>query len=318
MDLSIKRDGALSIHIQLKEQIKGLVIDNVLENGAQLPTVRQLGDFLRINKNTVSKVYKDLEKEGYVYSIKGRGTFVRNSGKSEKVQGFIREVEKLLKIGHESGIGIDEIYSIVYSKSQQYRALNYSGDSKKIAFIECNTTSIKEFKDMIAREINDYRVQGILIGDLKSDFDSVKDKIKDAAVIIIPYIHYEEVKTELSKIGKEVVTIGTNQSLKILAFARKLKNKKVGFISLSSDDEKSILKQFSRISMKESYLYGGLEEEGESGLFGFIGTKDFLVICSSIYDRVEKSIQISKPFIKFESKFDKTDIRNLKEMFRNR
>lgn len=73
MELKVSRNSTLSIHTQLKEQIKGLVLDGLLENEEQLPTVRQLGEFLQINKNTVSKVYKDLETEGYVQSQKGRG-----------------------------------------------------------------------------------------------------------------------------------------------------------------------------------------------------------------------------------------------------
>ena len=53
MELKVSRNSTLSIHSQLKEQIKGLVQDGLLEKDEQLPTVRQLGEFLQINKNTV-------------------------------------------------------------------------------------------------------------------------------------------------------------------------------------------------------------------------------------------------------------------------
>ncbi len=54
MELKVSKNSTLTIHVQLKEQIKGLILDEVLIYEAQLPTVRQLGEFLQINKNTVS------------------------------------------------------------------------------------------------------------------------------------------------------------------------------------------------------------------------------------------------------------------------
>ena len=54
MELKVSRNSTLSIHAQLKEQIKGLVLDGLLEKDEQLPTVRQLGEFLQINKNKIS------------------------------------------------------------------------------------------------------------------------------------------------------------------------------------------------------------------------------------------------------------------------
>ena len=92
MELKVSRNSDLSIHVQLKEQIKGLVLDGILQHQEQLPTVRQLGEFLQINKNTVSKVYKELENEGYVESQKGRGTFVSYKKDLVKVQ-FLEEIE---------------------------------------------------------------------------------------------------------------------------------------------------------------------------------------------------------------------------------
>ena len=58
MELKVSRNSDLSIHVQLKEQIKGLVLDEILQFEEQLPTVRQLGEFLQINKNTVLKFIK--------------------------------------------------------------------------------------------------------------------------------------------------------------------------------------------------------------------------------------------------------------------
>ena len=113
MELKVSRNSTLSIHTQLKEQIKGLVLDGLLENEEQLPTVRQLGEFLQINKNTVSKVYKDLETEGYVQSQKGRGTFVSYKKDAKKIE-FLNEIEQVLRKGISAGINYQEIIYCVF------------------------------------------------------------------------------------------------------------------------------------------------------------------------------------------------------------
>ena len=149
MDLNIKRESSLPIHIQLKEQLKGLILNGLLEPETQLPTVRQLGEFLRINKNTVSKVYRELEKEKYVYSVKGKGTFVLENSKSEKVKEFMNEVEKVLKKGLRSQLDMEEIWGIVYSKSQHYRMIAENSTNRDIAFLECNENSINKFNIIV-------------------------------------------------------------------------------------------------------------------------------------------------------------------------
>ena len=135
MELKVSRNSTLSIHTQLKEQIKGLVLDGLLENEEQLPTVRQLGEFLQINKNTVSKVYKDLETEGYVQSQKGRGTFVSYKKDAKKIE-FLNEIEQVLRKGISAGINYQEIMGMVYFKSHHSRFLAVKGKIKKMAIIE--------------------------------------------------------------------------------------------------------------------------------------------------------------------------------------
>ncbi len=62
---------------QLVEKIKELIINNVLKPDEQLPTVRVLAGELTINPNTIQKAYRELEHRGYIYSVPGKGSFVR-------------------------------------------------------------------------------------------------------------------------------------------------------------------------------------------------------------------------------------------------
>lgn len=74
--ISLNFTSGIPIYVQLKEAIKTAIITGSYPQGAQLPTVRQMAVELRINANTVSRSYTELEREGVISSQQGRGTFV--------------------------------------------------------------------------------------------------------------------------------------------------------------------------------------------------------------------------------------------------
>ena len=65
------------LYIQLYENIKSLIEKKELKEGEKLPSIRSLAKKLKVNNITIVNAYKFLEQEGYVYSIKGSGTYVR-------------------------------------------------------------------------------------------------------------------------------------------------------------------------------------------------------------------------------------------------
>ena len=64
------------IYEQLVDKLKELIINEVLKPDEQLPSVRQLAQELTINPNTIQKAYRELENQGFIYSQKGKGSFV--------------------------------------------------------------------------------------------------------------------------------------------------------------------------------------------------------------------------------------------------
>lgn len=64
------------IYEQIKDGFRKLIISNSLSANEKLPSVRELAASLAINPNTIQRAYRDLENEGYIYTVAGRGTFV--------------------------------------------------------------------------------------------------------------------------------------------------------------------------------------------------------------------------------------------------
>ena len=87
------------IYEQLKNRTLELIMAGVLEQDSQLPSVRSLARDLGVNPNTIQKAYQDMEKEGIIYSVAGKGSFVNdiNSVKQKEVGLAFDHLETVLK-----------------------------------------------------------------------------------------------------------------------------------------------------------------------------------------------------------------------------
>lgn len=72
------------IYEQIQTELRRLMLTGVLPPGSRLPSVRELAGQLAINPNTIQRAYAQLEQEGYVYSVSGRGTFVAEGGEQNR------------------------------------------------------------------------------------------------------------------------------------------------------------------------------------------------------------------------------------------
>ena len=72
------------IYEQVRDGLRRLMVTGVMQPGEQLPSVRSLAMELAINPNTIQRAYAQLEQEGYVYSVSGRGTFVAEGGEQNR------------------------------------------------------------------------------------------------------------------------------------------------------------------------------------------------------------------------------------------
>lgn len=76
------KDGR-TLHEQIEDGFRSLIISGILKPDEQLPSVRELSISLTVNPNTVQKAYKELENAGFIYSVKGKGNFVAAAPREE-------------------------------------------------------------------------------------------------------------------------------------------------------------------------------------------------------------------------------------------
>lgn len=93
--LDIDYRSGTPIYKQIVEGLKEKILMGTLEADSKIPSIRALAGELRINPNTIKKAYLILEQEGYTYSIKGRGSFVKPL-KEQQIEVQRLEIEKAL------------------------------------------------------------------------------------------------------------------------------------------------------------------------------------------------------------------------------
>lgn len=96
MNISINNTSGVSLYEQIYEQIKNAVLSGELNSGDALPTIRSLAKDLRISVITTSRAYDELEKDGFIYSVVGKGSFVTAKGGGKALEEHLRKMEEYL------------------------------------------------------------------------------------------------------------------------------------------------------------------------------------------------------------------------------
>ena len=112
------------IYEQIIENMKQLVVSGALKRDEQIPSVRQLAQELAINPNTIQKAYAELERQGGIYTLKGRGSFVgsslqelRNIQQNERLE----ELAALSKELYRLQVPQEELYLVIQQVYKQQK-----------------------------------------------------------------------------------------------------------------------------------------------------------------------------------------------------
>ncbi len=118
--ITIKTTEFIPIYEQIKNGIKGKISLGVLRANEQLPSIRDLAAELVVNPNTVARAYRELESEGFIYTRKGKASYLTENSSSligQERQRFIDEVfERAISEARKFGLEDGEIRNIVESR----------------------------------------------------------------------------------------------------------------------------------------------------------------------------------------------------------
>ena len=96
MDIIISNSSGEPIYAQIENQIKAMILQGTLRQGEALPSMRSLAKELRISLITTKRAYEELERDGYIVTVAGKGCFVAPQNTQLVREQNLREVENLL------------------------------------------------------------------------------------------------------------------------------------------------------------------------------------------------------------------------------
>lgn len=114
---------ATPIYEQIVARYKNLIVRGGLAPNEKMPSVRTLAMELSINPNTIQKAYAELERQGFVYTVKGRGNFVAdNEGLKEmKEKEILQKLEAVAKEAEDSGVDLSVLLGYLENKKDEGR-----------------------------------------------------------------------------------------------------------------------------------------------------------------------------------------------------
>ena len=116
------------VYLQLVDQVKAATASGALRRGEGLPSIRPLAETLRVNRNTVAKAYAELESQGIIETVAGRGCFVRTNNspfkKEVRIGLLAQEIDDAVIQAHHLQVGKAEFLRLAadrYDAFQQQR-----------------------------------------------------------------------------------------------------------------------------------------------------------------------------------------------------
>ena len=113
MDIIISNSGGMPIYEQITRQMKGLILRGDLHEGEALPSMRLLAKDLRISVITTKRAYEELERDGFITTVPGKGCFVAPRNLELARENALRQVEEHLSqavaLAQAGGVTLEEL-----------------------------------------------------------------------------------------------------------------------------------------------------------------------------------------------------------------
>ena len=123
MNIIITNSSGLPIFEQIEKAIKEAIFSNELKEGEMLPSVRSLANDLKISFLTVKRAYDELEKNGFIKTVQGKGSYVSPKNldlikeeKLKEIQDYIEKIYEVSKISNIFKEEVSELFKMIFEE----------------------------------------------------------------------------------------------------------------------------------------------------------------------------------------------------------
>lgn len=212
MDIDIQKKSPLTIKEQIKGQIRIHIESGDLVQGQMLPSARDLGNILNVNRNTVHSAYKALADEGWVYIVKGSGTYVSAKKVAPHTDLLKRVYDDAMKNARDLGFSASHIRQYFLDRLS-------TPDShlreRRILVVDCNDEAIEEMAAAIHAEMT-VGIERARIQELESDPQKAYQTLQGIDLVVAGFNHVEEFHRALPACPVEVVGVVLKPDVKLM------------------------------------------------------------------------------------------------------
>ena len=225
---SVNPELDVPIYRQLVDAIRAAVNKGTLAPRQQLPTVQELSEMIGIARGTVKRAYDELERQGLIEKVQGRGTFVRyrpsQSGSSREQA--MAAIDTLLEQLEDMGFTAAEINIFLNLKLRERSELE---SRVKVALVECNSENLTCMADQLRT------IGGIdLYSHLLESIEQYPYKLDDSLDLIVTTVEHAPYLEQVIPAGKQLAKVALRMKAQCMAEIIKLKRgKRVGILCYS-------------------------------------------------------------------------------------
>ena len=293
--LRVNRKSAVPVHVQLQTQIRHLINIGSLKPGMQLPTVRQLAGFLRINRNTVARALADLDQDGYLESHQGRGTFVAArppAHEGRAARSLERLVQETLERARRLGFTHEELAATIAGQAPAARSTRRA--KVRTLLVECNHPELTRYREQLEDELP-IIVDRLLVEELDARLRE-PGFLAGYRVVITTFFHIHEVKQALPLDGPPTVALLSESNIASLLRLTELpEGTTVGLICNTPRGSQNLLSSVQSAGL--SHLVPILAAADDPWSIDRLLEKTRIVVCSEqaagrIRERVPHDVEV--------------------------
>ncbi len=285
--LRVSRDHPLPIAEQIESQLTALIRTGTLRPGERLPPVRVLAGFLRVNRNTVAKVYAALERARVVTTTPGRGTYIASTAQSSPPETLIPLADRLLDEATALGLTDADARALIAERA----VLRRRRSGPTIGFVECNPSDLAYFSRQLTA-----RLQMPLVPLLLPDLSRAASSLD---LIATTLFHVEEVRRLAPR--HEVVGLMAIPALTTLdTVARLPPRSRIALVCATLEGVRSKERSIRAVGIQQPHLMIATLHQ-PSHLRRILRRADVVLASPKVLERIEAQISRGARIIPFAS-----------------
>jgi DNA-binding transcriptional regulator YhcF (GntR family) len=309
MNISIQRKSHISLREQIKRNIIALIENESLRPGQVLLSARNLSNLIRVNRNTITLAYKELESEGILEIVIGSGTYVKQDLVLKPKKKLDAIFNDALQQSIKLGFSISEVMEHFLVRLSTFPVETMD---KRLVVVDCNDGVINYLSNRILQECG-VRATGVLIQDIESDPESAARLFKDTDLIVCGFNHFEELQNAMPLVDIEIIAVLLQVDVRVINTLTQLpEGAKIGCVCENQRSTNTLY--------NSSYFSGGrglkrilVGSDNSKELEKLVRECDTIFATNFIFDRVKKMCHPDRKLIRVEIGIDSLNLDLIKE-----